>query len=105
MNSIAVFCGSSNGASPIYIDAAKKFGIKLAKRNLTLIYGGASVGVMGAIADAVLNEGGQVIGIMPDFLEQREISHQRLSELIVVQSMHERKAKMEELADGFVALP
>lgn len=105
MKNIAVFCGSSNGASPVYIDAAKKFGIELAKRNITLIYGGASVGVMGAVADAVLDEGGQVIGIMPAFLEQREISHQRLSKLIVVQSMHERKAKMEELADGFVALP
>lgn len=105
MKNIAVFCGSSNGASKVYIDSAKKLGKELAKRNITLVYGGASVGVMGAVADAVLKEGGQVIGIMPSFLEQREISHQRLSELIVVDSMHERKAKMAELADGFVALP
>lgn len=105
MKSIAVFCGSSNGASNIYIETAKKFGKELAKRGITLIYGGASVGVMGAIANAVLNEGGHVIGIMPRFLEEREISHKRLSELIVVDSMHERKAKMAELADGFVALP
>jgi uncharacterized protein (TIGR00730 family) len=105
MKSIAVFCGSSNGASNIYIDHAKKFGKALAERNITLVYGGASVGIMGAVADAVLEEGGQVIGIMPSFLEQREISHKRLSELIVVNSMHERKAKMAELADGFVALP
>ncbi|MED3652519.1 TIGR00730 family Rossman fold protein [Heyndrickxia sporothermodurans] len=105
MKKIAVFCGSSNGASNTYIDSAKKLGKELAKRNISLVYGGASVGVMGAVADAVLDEGGQVIGIMPSFLEQREISHKGLSELIVVDSMHERKAKMAELADGFIALP
>ncbi|KYD08906.1 hypothetical protein B4102_2712 [Heyndrickxia sporothermodurans] len=105
MKKIAVFCGSSNGASNTYIDSAKKLGKELAKRNISLVYGGASVGVMGAVADAVLDQGGQVIGIMPSFLEQREISHKGLSELIVVDSMHERKAKMAELADGFIALP
>ena len=105
MKSIAVFCGSSNGASNVYIENAKRFGKELAKRDITLVYGGASVGIMGSVADAVLEEGGQVIGIMPSFLEKREISHKRLSELIVVDSMHERKAKMAELADGFVALP
>ncbi len=105
MKSIAVFCGSSNGASTIYIESAKKFGKELAERNITLIYGGASVGVMGALADSVLDNDGQVVGIMPSFLEQREISHKNLSELLVVDSMHERKAKMAELADGFVALP
>lgn len=105
MKKIAVFCGSSNGASNTYIENAKKLGKELAKRNISLVYGGASVGVMGAVADAVLDEGGQVIGIMPRFLEQREISHKGLSELIVVDSMHERKAKMAELADGFIALP
>lgn len=105
MKYIAVFCGSSQGASPDYIDQARKFGEELAKRDMTLVYGGASVGVMGAVSDAVLDAGGHVIGIMPTFLEQKEISHKRLSELIVVDSMHERKAKMAELADGFVALP
>lgn len=105
MKSIAVFCGSSDGASNVYIEHAKKFGQELAKRGITLVYGGASVGVMGAVADAVLNKGGQVTGIMPRFLEQREISHKRLSKLTVVDSMHERKAKMAELADGFIALP
>ncbi|QTD41866.1 TIGR00730 family Rossman fold protein [Sporosarcina sp. Te-1] len=105
MKSIAVFCGSSRGASEVYIEKAKGFGKELAKRNITLVYGGASVGVMGAVADAVLAEGGQVIGIMPSFLEQREISHKSLSKMIVVDSMHERKATMAELADGFVALP
>ena len=105
MKSIAVFCGSSTGASEAYINGAREFGKELAKRNIALIYGGASVGVMGAVADAVLDEGGQVIGVMPDFLEQREISHKRLSKLVVVNSMHERKAKIAELADCFVALP
>src|SRR5690625_4721032 len=105
MKSIAVFCGSSAGASNVYIENAKGFGKELAKRDITVVRGGASVGVMGAVADTVLDEGGQVIGIMPSFLEQREISHKRLSQLIVVDSMHERKAKMAQLADGFIALP
>jgi len=102
---LAVFCGSSNGASDLYIEGAKALGKELAKRNITLVYGGASVGVMGTVADAVLEEGGHVIGVMPSFLEEREISHKNLSELIVVGSMHERKAKMAELVDGFITLP
>lgn len=105
LKTLAVFCGSSSGASPVYVEVAKKLGEELAKRNITLVYGGASVGVMGAVADSVLNMGGKVIGIMPSFLEKREISHSSLTELIVVDSMHERKAKMAELADGFIALP
>jgi len=94
MKRIAVFCGSSNGASDLYIQGAKALGKELAKRNISLVYGGASVGVMGAVADAVLEAGGHVIGVMPTFLEEREIYHKNLSELIVVKSMHERKAKM-----------
>ncbi|MFE4118508.1 TIGR00730 family Rossman fold protein [Priestia sp. YIM B13448] len=105
MKRIAVFCGSSNGASDLYIQGAKNLGKELAKRNISLVYGGASVGVMGAVADAVLEGGGHVIGVMPTFLEEREISHKNLSELIVVESMHERKAKMAELVDGFITLP
>ncbi|MGG0658317.1 TIGR00730 family Rossman fold protein [Rummeliibacillus pycnus] len=105
MKKLAVFCGSSNGASYVYIEGAKKLGKELAKRNIALVYGGASVGVMGAVANSVLEEGGYVIGVMPSFLEKREISHKNLSELIVVDSMHERKAKMADLADGFIALP
>ena len=105
MKRIAVFCGSSNGASDLYIQGAKNLGKELAKRNISLVYGGASVGVMGAVADAVLEAGGHVIGVMPTFLEEREISHKNLSELIVVESMHERKAKMAELVDGFITLP
>ncbi|MBK5443326.1 MULTISPECIES: LOG family protein [Peribacillus] len=105
MKTLAVFCGSSKGASNVYLEAAKKLGKELAKRNITLVYGGACVGIMGAVADSVLEAGGKVIGVMPSFLEKREISHKNLTELIVVDSMHERKAKMEELADGFIALP
>ncbi|MED3726364.1 TIGR00730 family Rossman fold protein [Priestia filamentosa] len=105
MKRITVFCGSSNGATDLYIKEAKKLGEELARRNISLVYGGASVGVMGAIADSVLESGGHVIGVMPAFLEEREIAHKNVSELIVVESMHERKAKMAELADGFIALP
>ncbi|MFB6804624.1 TIGR00730 family Rossman fold protein [Peribacillus butanolivorans] len=105
MKTLAVFCGSSKGASTVYLEAAKKLGKELAKRNITLVYGGACVGIMGAVADSVLEAGGKVIGVMPSFLEKREISHKNLTELIVVDSMHERKAKMGELADGFIALP
>lgn len=105
MKKLAVFCGSSNGSSDVYIEAAKKLGKELAKRNITLVYGGASVGVMGAVADSVLEEGGYVIGVMPSFLDDREIAHKNLTELIIVDSMHERKAKMADLADGFIALP
>ncbi|MGE7758482.1 TIGR00730 family Rossman fold protein [Peribacillus sp. NPDC097895] len=105
MKSLAVFCGSSNGASTIYLEKAKKLGVELAKRNITLVYGGSSVGIMGAVADSVLEAGGKVIGVMPEFLEKKEIAHKSLTELIVVESMHERKAKMAELADGFMVLP
>ncbi|WP_068776781.1 TIGR00730 family Rossman fold protein [Paenibacillus sp. FJAT-26967] len=105
MKSIAVFCGSSNGASAVYKEGAAALGKELAKRGITLIYGGASVGLMGAVADAVLAEGGKVIGVIPQMLQTREIAHTNLTELIVVESMHERKAKMEQLSDGFLALP
>ncbi|AJS60546.1 LOG family protein [Paenibacillus sp. IHBB 10380] len=105
MKKIAVFCGSSDGASPAYKEGAIHLGKELAKRGITLVYGGASVGIMGTLADAVLESGGQVIGVIPQMLEDREISHPNLTELIIVDSMHERKTKMVELADGFIALP
>jgi len=105
MKSIAVFCGSSEGASSIYKESAAELGRVLAQRRISLIYGGANVGLMGAVADAVLEHGGRVVGVLPVFLQNREIAHQGLTELIMVDSMHERKAKMAELADGFVALP
>lgn len=105
MKSVAVFCGSSHGASDVYVEEAKKLGRELAKQNITLVYGGASVGVMGAVADAVLDAGGKVIGVMPRFLDEKEISHKKLSELIFVDSMHERKKTMADLAEGFIVLP
>lgn len=105
MKSIAVYCGSSLGASDIYKEQAILLGKFLAKNNITLIYGGASVGIMGTIADAILAEGGSAIGVIPTFLEKREIAHKDLTELIRVDNMHERKAKMMALADGFMALP
>src|SRR5699024_2584132 len=105
MKSLAVFCGSSNGASDAYIESATMLGKELAKRNIALVYGGASVGLMGAVAESVMEAGGKVIGVMPDFLEKKEISHEGLTDLIIVDSMHERKAKMADLADGFIALP
>ncbi|ASK62350.1 Rossman fold protein, TIGR00730 family [Virgibacillus phasianinus] len=105
MKRLAVFCGSSDGASKAYKEGAIQLGEELAKREITLVYGGASVGIMGAVANAVLENGGKVIGVIPQMLEDREISHPNLTELHVVQSMHERKAKMADLADGFIALP
>lgn len=105
MENVAVFCGSSSGTDPIYLECAKKFGEALAKNNKTLIYGGAQVGCMGAIADASLHHKGDVVGVIPQKLKAVEIAHNQLTELYVVDTMHERKAKMAELADGFVALP
>lgn len=105
MKRIAVFCGSSTGASEVYGQGAAELGKELAARKLTLVYGGSSVGLMGTVADTVLAEGGEAIGVLPTFLENREIAHKNLSELYIVDSMHERKAKMAELADGFVVLP
>lgn len=105
MKAIAVFCGSSIGASAAYKEGAIALGKELAKRKITLVYGGSSIGIMGVIADTVLEEGGSVIGVMPNFLHEREISHPNLTDLIVVDSMHERKAKMADLVEGFIVLP
>lgn len=103
--SIAVFCGSSKGSDPSFIEAAEQFGTTLAKQGRTLVYGGAQVGCMGAIADQVLALEGHVIGVIPQKLKRVEVAHQKLTELITVETMHERKAKMAELSDAFVALP
>jgi uncharacterized protein (TIGR00730 family) len=105
MKTICVYCGSSPGLLPDYRDSARRLGFELAARGLRLVYGGASVGVMGAVADAVLEQGGKVTGVIPRSLATREVSHAGLDELFVVESMHERKAKMAELSDGFIALP
>jgi uncharacterized protein (TIGR00730 family) len=105
MKRICVYCGSSPGRLPAYREAADRLGRVLAERRIGLVYGGASVGVMGAVADAVLEEGGEAIGVIPRSLATKEVAHHGLDELIVVDSMHQRKAKMAELSDGFVALP
>lgn len=105
MKSICVYCGSNPGRLEIYSDVACEFASLLVKRNLKLVYGGASVGIMGLIADNMLNLGGQVIGVIPDVLMQKEVAHHNLTELHVTRSMHERKTLMAELSDGFVALP
>ncbi len=105
MKRICVYCGSSPGRNPRFRQAATRLGKALHERGLGLVYGGASVGMMGAIADAVLDQGGEVIGVIPKALDAREIAHTGLTEQHVVKSMHERKALMAELADGFIAMP
>jgi uncharacterized protein (TIGR00730 family) len=105
MRRLCVFCGSSEGRDPAYLQAARALGETLAVDGIGLVYGGASVGLMGALADAALSAGGDVTGVMPRALVEKEIAHDRLGDLRVVGSMHERKALMAELSDGFVALP
>ncbi|HEX7183685.1 MAG TPA: TIGR00730 family Rossman fold protein [Thermoanaerobaculia bacterium] len=105
MRRICVFCGSSPGASPAYAEAAQAMGAALAARGLGLVYGGGNVGLMGVVADAAMAGGGEVIGVIPRALEAREVAHAGITDLRVVGSMHERKALMAELADGFIALP
>ncbi|MDL2145372.1 TIGR00730 family Rossman fold protein [Flavobacterium tructae] len=105
MKRITVFCGSSFGTDKIYKEQAALLGKTLAQQNIELVYGGANVGLMGAVADGVLNEGGKAIGVLPNFLRSKEIAHLGLTELIVVESMHERKTKMNDLCDGVIALP
>jgi uncharacterized protein (TIGR00730 family) len=102
---ICVFCGSSVGANPKYIFEAKLLGGQMAERHWGLVYGGTSIGLMGATADAVLSRGGQVIGVLPEALQGREIAHRDLTKLHLVGSMHERKALMASLSDAFIALP
>lgn len=105
MKKLAVFCGSKDGATPIFRQAAATLGTALARHDLDLVYGGSRVGTMGAVADAVLAANGQAIGVLPHFLQEKEIAHPNLTELHLVESMHDRKAKMAELADGFIILP
>ncbi|MFE1602984.1 TIGR00730 family Rossman fold protein [Methylobacterium sp. ID0610] len=102
---LCVFCGSSDGAAPLYREGAQALGRHLARSGVGLVYGGGKVGLMGAVADAALEAGGEVIGVMPRPLVEKEIGHAGLTTLHVVGSMHERKAMMADLADGFVALP
>lgn len=102
---ICVFCGSSSGTRDAYAQAARELAVEIVRRKLGLVYGGGSVGLMGVLADTVLERGGEVIGVIPKPLATRELAHTRLSEMRVVGSMHERKALMATLADGFIALP
>lgn len=105
MKSIVVFCGSAEGNKRVYKEAAHQLGTALATQGIRLIYGGAKVGIMGAVADAALAAGGEVIGVIPNFLRTKEVAHEGLTELIVTENMHERKLKMHELSDGIIALP
>jgi len=102
---VCVFCGSSVGRRPEYLDAARRLGRLLATDRIALVYGGAKVGVMGTLADAALAAGGSVTGVMPSFMAGREVAHEGLTEFRVVGSMHERKALMAELSDAFISLP
>jgi uncharacterized protein (TIGR00730 family) len=105
IRSICVYCGSSPGARPVFIETAHRFGTALAQAGLTLVYGGGKVGLMGAVADAALAAGGRVIGVIPELLLRREVGHRGLHDLHVVDDMHQRKKKMADLADAFVTLP
>ncbi|MCX6019868.1 MAG: TIGR00730 family Rossman fold protein [Chloroflexi bacterium] len=105
MKSVCIYCGSSVGTRPIYLELATAMGHTLAQRGITLVYGGAAVGLMGAVADAALAAGGRVIGVIPRSLEEKEIAHGNLSELHIVESMHARKAMLIDLSDALIALP
>lgn len=105
MNSVAIFCGASEGYNEMYRETAYQLGAMFAEQNITVIYGGARVGLMGAIADGVLNHNGTIKGIIPDFLRTKEIAHEGLTELILVKTMHERKLKMHEMSDAVIVLP
>jgi uncharacterized protein (TIGR00730 family) len=102
---IAVYCGSATPADPVYIESARDVGRELAARGIGLVYGGGKLGLMGAVADAVLAGGGEVIGVIPTALVNAEVAHRGLSELHVVDTMHERKARFTELSDGFLTIP
>ena len=105
MKHICVFCGSSPGNNGLYMDSARQMGAVIAVHGLGLVYGGGRVGLMGAVAEGVLHAGGRVVGVIPRSLFDKEVAYQGLSELHVVASMHERKAMMAEVADGFIAMP
>lgn len=102
---VCVFCGSRAGRRPEYADAAAALGREIARRGARLVYGGGDVGLMKVVADACLDAGGEAIGVIPRFLDEHEVGHRRLTRLEVVETMHERKARLAELADAFVALP
>ncbi len=105
MKSICVYCGSNPGSKPIYTERAHALGTELARQSIRLVYGGGNVGLMGIVADAVLAGGGEVIGVIPQQLVDLEVAHNGVTQLEIVSSMHERKARMFDLSDGFIALP
>ena len=105
LSSVAVFCGSSEGNDTKIISQAILLGETLAKREITLVYGAAKIGIMGKVAKGALNHKGKVIGVIPEFLKKKEVVHLGLNELITTDNMHERKLKIHELSDGFIALP
>lgn len=102
---IAVFCGSASGHQEVFSNTAYALGKALAERNMGVVYGGSGIGLMGAVADGAIAHRGEVIGVLPDFMQAKEIAHERLTRLIVVETMHERKMMMNDLADGVIALP
>jgi uncharacterized protein (TIGR00730 family) len=105
LSKICVFCGSSDGNDPIIIQAAISLGEALVKNNITLVYGAAKIGIMGILAKSVLDGKGSVIGIIPDFLKMKEVVHLGLTQLVTTRNMHDRKLQMQELSDGFIAMP
>lgn len=105
MKSICVYCASSLGKHPIYAEVAEELGETLASYGIKTIYGGAKVGIMGKLADGVISAKGEIVGIIPEFLKTKEIAHDELTELITVENMHERKALMQEMSEGFITLP
>jgi len=105
LKNVCVYCGSRAGRHPAYAEGARQLGYVLADRDIGLVYGGAHVGLMGIVADAVLERGGRAVGVIPGFMQDRELAHTGLTELHVTRTMHERKALMAELSDGFIALP
>lgn len=105
IKSLLVFCGSSMGNDPVYAKSAYETGVYLAQQGIRIVYGGAKVGLMGALADGALSQDGKVVGVLPEFLKNKELAHSRLTELICVHNMHERKLKMYELSDAAIAMP
>lgn len=102
---ICVFCGSATGTNPVYTEAARELGVLFAKSSHTLVYGGGNIGLMGVLADTVIDHAGEVIGVIPDFLLQREVGHRGVTRLEVVESMHLRKKRMADLSNAFIAMP
>ncbi len=105
MKSISIFCGSNNGTRPIYSEKAYSLGKTMAERNIRVVYGGAKIGLMGKVAKGSLDSGGEVYGVIPGFLRSKEVAHQHLTKMFVVETMHERKTKMHKLSDGIITLP